>query len=82
MLDIAEHILCLLAQQLINNHWTVHDVFGTEEIIRIIPEFENEQNIRVVTAENFLGRVYQAGIQDLTPLQVACLMRVLSKPEF
>jgi hypothetical protein len=36
----------------------------------------------VLTPQNFLGRVYQAGIQNLTQLQVACLMRVMSKPEF
>jgi len=35
-----------------------------------------------LSASNFLGRVYQVGIQNLTQLQVACLMRVLGKPEF
>jgi hypothetical protein len=30
----------------------------------------------------FLARVYQVGITDLTQLQVACLMKVLGKPEF
>jgi hypothetical protein len=61
----------------------VHDVFGQpDEIIRIIPEFEQEKNIKVLSPQNFLGRVFQAGIQNLDQLQVACLMRVLSKPDF
>jgi hypothetical protein len=58
-------------------------VFGQpEEIVKVIPEFENERNIKVLSPSNFLGRVYQVGIQNLTQLQVACLMRVLGKPEF
>lgn len=83
MLDTAELILSQLAQKIIQNGWSVIDVFGQpDEIIRIIPEHENEKNIKVLTPQNFLGRVYQAGIQNLTQLQVACLMRVLGKPEF
>lgn len=58
-------------------------MFGQpEEIVKVIPEFENERNIKVLSPSNFLGRVYQVGIQNLTQLQVACLMRVLGKPEF
>jgi hypothetical protein len=42
MLDTAEYILNTLAQNLIEKGWTVHDVFGQpDEIVRIIPEFEN-----------------------------------------
>lgn len=59
MLDIAERILSELAQQLITNRWSVHDVFGQPaSIIRIIPEFEQETDIKVLTPESFLGRVY------------------------
>jgi len=69
MLDTAEQILSELAQKLIQNGWSVHDVFGQpDEIIRVIQEFESESNIKVLTPQNFLGRVYQAGIQDLTQL--------------
>lgn len=59
MLDTAEQILNTLAQKLIENGWTVHDVFGQpEEIVRIIPEYEDQSNIKVLSASNFLGRVY------------------------
>jgi hypothetical protein len=44
---------------LIENSWSVHDVFEQpEEIIRVIPEYEGEHNVKVISPENFLGRVY------------------------
>ncbi len=59
MLDTAEQILSLLASKLVENCWTVHDVFEQpDEIIKIIPEYEGERNVRVICPENFLGRVY------------------------
>ena len=82
MLDIAEGILSNLAKKIIEQGWSVDDVFSTpEDIVKVIPEYKDEKQIRVLTPQNFLGRVYQAGIQNLTELEVACLMRVLSKPE-
>lgn len=67
MLDTAEGILNNLAQMLISNGWTVHDVFGQPDtMIQYIPQYESEPDIRVLSARNFLGRVYQVGIQDLT----------------
>lgn len=82
MLDIAEGILSNLAKKIIEQGWTVDDVFNTpEDIVKVIPEYKEEKQIRVLTPQNFLGRVYQSGIQNLTELEVACLMRVISKPE-
>ena len=83
MLDIAEQILSRLARVLIDNQWTVHSVFGQpKEMYQIVQSPENEENIKIITPEMFLARVYQIGIKDLTQLQVACLMKVLAKPEF
>lgn len=82
MLDTAEQILNQLAQELISNGWSVHDVFGQpDEIIKIIPEYQGERNLKILTLPNFIARVYQVGNQDLSQLQLACLMRVLGKPE-
>ena len=82
MLDTAEQILTQLAQTLIRENWTVFDVFAQPpEILRLIPEYDGETNIRVLEPHVFLGRIYQAGLKSLTPLQISCLMRVLSKPE-
>lgn len=81
MLDTAEHILNELASKLIQNEWSVHDVFGQpEEIIKMVQD-PNGSMIKVLTPEMFLARVYQVGLQNLSKLQVACLMKVLGKPE-
>jgi hypothetical protein len=37
--------------------------------------------IKVLSPEMFLARVYQVGLTNLSRLQVACLMKVLGKPE-
>ena len=63
MLDTAENILNRLAQKLINNGWSVHDVFGQpEEIIKLISEYQGEINIKVLPPNHFLGRIYQVGL--------------------
>ncbi len=59
MIEITETILNQLAQKLIQNGWTVFDVFGQpEEIIQVIQQYKDETNIKVLTPQNFLGRVY------------------------
>jgi len=37
--------------------------------------------IKVLSPEMFLARVYQVGLTNLSRLYVACLMKVLGKPE-
>ena len=34
-----------------------------------------------MTADDFLTRCYEIGVQELEPIQVGCIMRVLGKPE-
>jgi hypothetical protein len=34
-----------------------------------------------MTADDFLTRCYEIGVQELSQIQIACLMRVLGKPE-
>jgi hypothetical protein len=69
MLDTAEQILNDLATRLIENNWSVYDVFGQpHEIIKIVPSYEDDTDIKVLTPEMFLARVYQVGITDLTQL--------------
>lgn len=50
-------------------------------MIHILEEFERERNVEVMTADDFLTRCYEIGVPELEPIQVACLMRVLGKPE-
>ena len=35
----------------------------------------------MLTTANFMGRIHQVGIQNLTEFEVTCLLKVLSKPE-
>jgi hypothetical protein len=61
---------------------SVKKVFGGKRC-QIIDEFEGEQNVAVIQASDFLDILKNPPIQiaNLSELEVACLMRVLSKPE-
>jgi hypothetical protein len=50
-------------------------------MFKVIPEFNGDLNVKFIQPEMFLARLYQIGLKDLTSLQVACLMKVLGKPE-
>lgn len=50
MLDIAEVVLNNLAKKIIENGWSIHDVFGQpDEIVRVIPVHNDETDIKVLT---------------------------------
>ena len=81
MIDIAEKILSQLASNMIKSKWTVKDVFGQpKELLQVVKDAEGK-NVEVISPQHFLGRVYQTGIQALSDLQIACLIRVIGKPE-
>jgi len=47
-----------------------------------VEEFEDEKDVEIVEADDFISVLeQQLGITDLPQLEIACLMRVLSKPE-
>ena len=50
-------------------------------MIHVLEEFEGEQNVEVMTADDFLTRSYQIGLKELNQLHMACVIRVLGKPE-
>ena len=81
MLDIAEAIFNMIAQCLIMHSLTVRETFGGEDIIYNLPEFEGEVNVEVMTADDFITRCYEIGVNQLDQIQIDCLMRVLGKPE-
>ena len=60
---------------------TVRQTFGGEDIIYNLPEFDGEKNVEVMTADDFITRCYEIGVQQLDQIQIDCLMRVLGKPE-
>ena len=81
MLDTAETILRDLAGKMLENEWTVKDVFDHPKLIHVIPEYEGQDDVVAISAQNYLGRMYQLGFQDITQIQVACMMRVIGKPD-
>lgn len=50
-------------------------------MIHVLPEFEGEPNVQVMTADDFITRCYEIGVQELHPVQQGCLIKVLGKPE-
>ena len=50
-------------------------------MIHVLPEFDGDQNVEVLTADDFLTRCYEIGLRELNPLETACIMRVIGKPE-
>lgn len=81
MLDIAESVFQMIADRLRTTKTGVSKVFGKR--CKVIDEFEGEPNVLVVQASDFLDalRAPPISIAELSELEVACLMRVLSKPE-
>ena len=50
-------------------------------MIHVLPEFDGEENVEVMTSDDFVTRCYQIGVQQLNEVQIACVLRVLGKPE-
>ena len=59
MLDTAENIIRELAEKLLENEWSVKDVFDHPKLIHFIPSYEGVENVKAISAQNFLGRMYQ-----------------------
>lgn len=50
-------------------------------MIHVLPNFEGEENVEVMTADDFLTRCYQIGLPELNQIQMLCVIRVIGKPE-
>ena len=37
---------------------SVRDIFGQEDIIHVLPEFDGEENVEVMTCDDFVTRCY------------------------
>lgn len=69
MLDIAEEIFNLIAQSLYQRNLSVEQTFGGEDVIHILPEFDGEENVAVLTADDFMTRCYEVGLRELNKLE-------------
>ena len=58
MLDIAESILKELANKHIESGWSVKEVFDHTEIINYIPVYNGRQNVKALSAADFVGRMH------------------------
>ena len=81
MLDIAENVFQQIADRLKATNFSVKKIFAKKAAI--LDEFEGETNVIVIQAADFLDSLKNPplSIGELSELEVACLMRVLSKPE-
>ena len=78
MLDIAEHCFIRIADLLHLHHKTVKQVF----LKYSQPEkFKDGQVLELLSPRGFLEGVKDIGFDDVSEMEAACLMRVLSKQE-
>lgn len=50
MIDIAENILRELAEKLLENNWSVKDVFDHPKLVHVIPVYEKTNNVVAISA--------------------------------
>ena len=81
ILDTANNIIKELAEKLLENQWSVKDVFDHQKLIHYIESYDGEQNVKAISPKNFLGRLDQVGFKEIKHIQVACLMRILGKSD-
>ena len=79
MLDVAEHCFIRMAETLIERGKTARQIFTKYSI----PEqFPDGTVLELLSPVGFLEGVKEAaGIEDLSEMEAACLLRVLAKPE-
>jgi hypothetical protein len=76
MLDVAEQCFVRIAQGIINRGMSVRQAFSNF----IIKENIEGTTLELLSPIGFLEGIKELGIMDLEEVEVACLMRVLTKP--
>lgn len=76
MLDVAEQCFIRIAQGIINKGCNVRTAFANF----IIKENIEGTALELLSPIGFLEGIKEIGIMDLEEVEVACLMRVLTKP--
>jgi hypothetical protein len=78
MLDIAEHCFIKIAESLIEKSKTARQIFTP---FSIPEQFPDGTILELMTPIAFLEGVKEAGLDNLSEMEAACLLRVLAKPE-
>ena len=80
MLDIAEVCFIQMADVLIKRGVTVKEAFGKYAVAEVMPE--SKMVLELLAPEAFFEAVkLELNLRELSDIEVACLMRVLAKPE-
>ena len=80
MLDIAEMQFVRIADALIQKVMTVRECFTGYAVPETLPE--SKATLDLLPPSQFIKALeMQLDIKELTDLEIACLMRVLAKPE-
>lgn len=78
MLDIAESIFIKMADFIIAKEKSIRGIFTKYSVPEMFPD---NTILELLSPGGFLEGIKEAGIEDLQDFEVACLMRVLAKPE-
>ena len=82
MLDVAEGCFAKIAESIIKMGVSVRQAFGNFIIKEVVEADEGEpQTIELLSPMGFLEGIKELGVVDLEEVEVACLMRVLTKTE-
>lgn len=78
MLDVAEAIFMKMADLINEKGRSVRGIFTKFSVPEVFPD---RTVLELLSPRGFIEGIKEAGIDDLQEFEVACLMRVLSKPE-
>lgn len=83
MLDIAEKCFMRIAEALIAKQSSVRDAFKKHIIKQMASSDDGQppEELELLSPIGFLEGVKALGISDLEEIDVACLMRILTKPD-
>ena len=78
MLDIAEAIFMKMADLMHEKSRSVRGIFTKYSVPEVFPD---RTVLELLSPGGFIEGIKETGIEELQEFEVACLMRVLSKPE-
>lgn len=78
MLDISEAIFLRMADLMVEKGRSVRGVFTKYSVPEVFPD---RTILELLSPSGFLQGLKDTGIEELQEFEVACLMRVLAKPE-
>ena len=80
LLDIAEVVFVRIADAFVKNGNTVRETFGKYAVSDLLPDQSNVLDL--LSPLGFLEALKnELKMEELSEIEVACLMRVLAKPE-